>query len=44
MASEYIGQTCTYTQFITGPIGRCGGTRSALANWDTRITEVAIGD
>jgi len=44
MASEYIGQTCSYTQFITGPIGQCGGTRSALANWDTRITEVAIGD
>jgi hypothetical protein len=43
MASEYIGQTCTYAQFITAPIGRCGGTRSALANWDTRITAVAIG-
>ena len=44
LASEYIGQTCTYPQFITGAIGRCGGTRSALANWGTRITEVAIGD
>jgi len=43
MASEYIGQTCTYAQFITPPIGRCGGTRSALANWDTRITGIALG-
>ena len=43
MASEYIGQTCTYAQFITNPIGQCGGTRSALANWDTRITALAIG-
>jgi hypothetical protein len=44
MASEYIGQTCTYAQFITPPIGRCGGTRSALANWDTRITAVSLSD
>jgi hypothetical protein len=43
MASEYIGQTCTYAQFISGGIGVCGGTRSALGNWGTRITEVAIG-
>jgi hypothetical protein len=39
IASEYIGQTCTLTTYLnTG--GSCGGTRSALANWDTRITEV----
>jgi hypothetical protein len=44
MASQYIGQTCTYQQFITGSIGRCSNTRSALANWDTRITAVKLGD
>ena len=44
VASEYIGQTCNYTQFIASPFGRCGGTRSGLANWDTRITKVAIAD
>jgi hypothetical protein len=44
MASEYIGQTCTFEQFKTGAIGTCAGTRSALANWDTRITELAVGD
>jgi hypothetical protein len=36
IASEYIGQTCafnTYKRDFT-----CGGTRTALANWDTRIS------
>jgi hypothetical protein len=42
IASEYIGQTCTLAQWVaTG--GTCGGTRTSLANWDTRITELAIG-
>jgi hypothetical protein len=46
MASEYIGQTCTFEQWLTmGPkFGSCGGTRSALANWDTRITALSLGD
>jgi hypothetical protein len=45
MASEYIGQTCTFQQWLTmGPkFGSCGGARSALANWDTRITALALG-
>ncbi len=43
MASEYVGQTCNFGQFLTGGVGTCGGTRSALANWDTRITELAVG-
>jgi hypothetical protein len=39
MASEYIGQTCDLDTYIaTG--ASCGQTRTALANWDTRITEV----
>jgi len=39
IASEYIAQTCNLSQYIaTG--ASCGGTRTALANWGTRITEV----
>jgi hypothetical protein len=38
VASEYIGQTCTLAQYETAPFGSCGGTRTALANWDTRLS------
>jgi hypothetical protein len=44
IASEYIGQTCTLAQWLSGPFGTCGNTRTVLANWDTRITKLAIGD
>jgi hypothetical protein len=37
IASEYIGQTCTLAQYLEAPVGSCGGTRTALANWFTRI-------
>ena len=40
IASEYIAQTCDLTEYLTGPIGSCGGTRTALANWATRISKV----
>jgi hypothetical protein len=40
IASEYVGQTCTYTQYIAAPFGTCGGSRSALGNWYTRISEL----
>ncbi|HKC20015.1 MAG TPA: hypothetical protein VKE27_10330, partial [Candidatus Dormibacteraeota bacterium] len=40
MASEYIGQTCTFAEYTATPFGSCGATRTSLANWDTRITEV----
>ena len=40
LASEYIGQTCDFAAFLLPPFGTCGGTRGALANWDTRITKV----
>lgn len=40
IASEYIAQTCTLTQYLTGAIGSCGGTRTALGNWGTRISKV----
>jgi hypothetical protein len=43
IASEYIGQTCTLATYVaTG--GSCGGTRSALANWYTRITRVHVAE
>jgi hypothetical protein len=38
IASEYIGQSCTLAQYEADPFGSCSGTRTALANWDTRIT------
>jgi hypothetical protein len=40
IASEYIGQTCTLAEYETAPFGSCGGTRTALANWDTRISHI----
>ena len=40
IASEYIAQTCTLTQYLTGAIGSCGGARTSLANWATRISGV----
>jgi hypothetical protein len=43
IASEYIGQTCTLAQYETSPFGSCNGTRTALANWDTRISRIEVG-
>ena len=43
IASEYIGQTCTLTQFKKKPLGSCNGTRTVLANWDTRISHLEFG-
>lgn len=40
VASEYIGQTCTLAEYVAPLFGRCGNTRSALANWYTRITQI----
>jgi hypothetical protein len=40
LASEYIAQTCTLSQWLTGAIGSCGGTRTALGNWATRLTKL----
>jgi hypothetical protein len=41
IASEYIAQTCTLSQFLAAPAFTCGGTRTALANWSTHITAVS---
>jgi hypothetical protein len=40
IASEYIAQTCTLAQYTAAPFGSCGGTRTALANWGTRISKI----
>jgi len=40
VASEFIGQTCTLSQYLAAPIGSCGGARTALANWYTRISKI----
>jgi hypothetical protein len=41
IASEYIGQTCSFADYLKTGF-RCGQTRTALGNWDTRISEVAV--
>jgi hypothetical protein len=40
VANEYIGQTCTLTEYLATPFGSCGATRVSLANWYTRISEL----
>lgn len=40
IASEYIAQTCTQTQYEQAPFGSCNGTRTSLANWATRLTRL----
>jgi hypothetical protein len=39
-ASEFTAQTCTYATYLVDPT--CGGTRGALGNWATRITQVSV--
>lgn len=40
IASEYIAQSCSLTQYLTAPLGRCGNTRGALGNWSTHISNL----
>jgi len=42
LASETIEQSCTLAQYLAEPIGSCGGTRTALANWATRVSALNI--
>ncbi|GAA0382035.1 hypothetical protein GCM10009530_36000 [Microbispora corallina] len=42
IASEYIGQSCSLAQYTAAPLLTCGGTRTALANWGTRITRLTF--
>jgi hypothetical protein len=37
-ATEYINQTCTFEEYVLDTT--CGGTRTALANWGTRVGQV----
>jgi hypothetical protein len=39
IASEYVNQTCTFSQFLSTNF-RCGNTRTQLANWGTRISKI----
>lgn len=41
IASEYVAQTCTYSQYLVAPQGQCGGTRGALGNWSTHISKLS---
>jgi hypothetical protein len=42
LASEYIAQTCSLTEYLTAPLFQCGGTRGALSNWATRISAIGF--
>jgi hypothetical protein len=46
VASESIEQRCTLAEYIGPPdlsaVGSCGGTRTALANWGTRVTALHL--
>jgi len=39
IASEYISQTCDFETWLFGDL-TCDGTRTAFANWGTRISKV----
>jgi hypothetical protein len=46
LASEYIAQTCSYGEYYPDPpnltgFGTCGGTRTSLANWATRVSKLS---
>jgi hypothetical protein len=46
LASEYIAQTCSYGEYYPDPLnltgfGTCGGTRTSLANWATRVSKLS---
>jgi hypothetical protein len=46
IASESIEQRCTLAEYIGPPdlseVGSCGGTRTALANWGTRVSALHL--
>jgi len=39
IASEYVNQTFTFNTWLSTNF-RCGNTRTQLANWGTRISQV----
>jgi len=47
LASESIEQSCTLDEYLDldnfpDTVGSCGGTRTALANWGTRVSAINI--
>jgi len=45
IASEWIAQTCTLSQYYPSPpslagFGSCGATRTSLGNWSTRVSKL----
>lgn len=38
IASEWTGQTCTFAEYLNDMT--CGQTRTSLANWSTRVSQV----
>jgi hypothetical protein len=40
VATEYVAQTCSLSDFVSAPFGSCGGTRTTLGNWGTRISRI----
>ena len=40
IANEFVGQTCTLEEYLTPPLGTCGGTRTLMTNWATRISQI----
>jgi hypothetical protein len=46
VSSEYIGQTCTFDQYLqpsptsTATFGTCNDTRGSLGNWYTRVSRL----
>jgi hypothetical protein len=48
VASEYVAQTCDFTQYnvssASSPFGTCGKTRGPLGNWATRISKIRPGE
>jgi hypothetical protein len=40
IASEYVAQTCSYSDYLVVPRGQCGGTRGALGNWSTHVSKL----
>ncbi len=39
IASEYVNQTCTFSSWLSTSF-RCGNTRTQLANWGTRFSQI----
>jgi hypothetical protein len=42
VANEYIAQSCTLQQYLTGALGSCAGTRTAFANWATSVSALKL--